>query len=69
MGKKLEAAQNEVSTLGWSLLEKEYKNLDTIMNFQCPEGHIIQLTLRQWRKNPQCSICDHSSQVPLKKKL
>lgn len=68
MGKKLEAAQNEVSTLGWSLLEKEYKNLDTIMNFQCPEGHIIQLTLRQWRKNPQCSICDHSSQVPLKRK-
>ena len=68
MGKKLDAAQNEVAALGWTLLENEYKNLDTIMNFQCPEGHNIQLTLKQWRKNPQCSICEHSSQIPQKKK-
>lgn len=68
MGKKLEAAQNEVATLGWTLLEKEYKNLDTIMDFKCPEGHIIQLTLKQWRKNPQCSICNHTSKIPIKKK-
>ncbi len=68
MGKKLDAAKNEIATLGWVLLEKEYKNLDTIMNLQCPEGHNVQLTLRQWRKNPKCSICEHSSQVPQKKK-
>lgn len=68
MGKKLDAAKDEVAALGWTLLATEYKNLDTIMDFQCPEGHNLQLTLKQWRKSPQCSICEHSSQIPQKKK-
>ena len=68
MGKKLDAAKDEVSALGWTLLANEYKNLDTIMDFQCPEGHILQLTLKQWRKSPQCGICEHSSIVKEKKK-
>ena len=68
MRKKLDAAKEEVAALGWTLLATEYKNLDTIMDFQCPEGHNLQLTLKQWRKSSQCSICEHSSQVPQKKK-
>ena len=66
--KRLDEVKQEVSTLGWVLLDNEYKNLDTILNLQCPEGHNLQLTLKQWRKNPKCSICEHSSQVPQKKK-
>lgn len=68
MGKKLEAAKDEVAALGWTLLSEEYKNLDTIMDFECPEGHNLQLTLKQWRKNPICSVCEHSSIVKEKKK-
>ena len=67
--KRLEEVKQEVSTYGWILLDNEYKNLDTILNLQCPEGHNIQLTLKQWRKNPKCSICEHSSKVPVKKKV
>ena len=68
MGKKLDAAKDEVSALGWALLATEYKNLDTIMDFQCPEGHILQLTLKQWRKSPFCGICNHNSIIKEKKK-
>lgn len=68
MGKKLDAAKQEVAALGWTLLDNTYTNLDTILNLQCPEGHNLQLTLKQWRKNPVCSICEHSSKIPEKKK-
>jgi len=68
MGKKLDAAQQEVAALGWTLLSDTYTNLDTIMRFQCPEGHIIELTLRQWRKNSQCPVCEHDSIFKVKKK-
>jgi len=68
MGKKLDAAKQEVAALGWTLLDNTYTNLDTILNLQCPEGHNLQLTLKQWRKNPICSICEHSSKVEQKKK-
>lgn len=68
MGKKLDAAKQEVAALGWTLLDNNYTNLDTILNLQCPEGHNLQLTLRQWRKNPVCSICDHTSKIKQKKK-
>lgn len=68
MGKKLDEAKKEVTNLKWQLLSDNYKNLDTIMNFQCPEGHILQLTMRQWRKNPICNICEHSSVIKEKKK-
>lgn len=68
MGKKLDAVKQEVAALGWILLDNSYTNLDTILNLQCPEGHNIQLTLRQWRKNSQCSICEHTSEIPQKKK-
>ena len=68
MGKKLDAAKDEVSALGWTLLANDYKNLDTIMDFQCPEGHILQLTLKQWRKSPFCGICNHNSIIKEKKK-
>ena len=68
MGKKLDAAQNEVAALGWQLLSREYKNLDTIMLFQCPEGHKLELTLKQWRKSPICNICEHNTIIKEKKK-
>ena len=68
MGKKLDDAKKEAAELKWQLLSDNYKNLDTIMNFQCPEGHILQLTMRQWRKNPICNICEHSSEIKEKKK-
>lgn len=68
MGKKLDATKEEVAALGWTLLDDNYKNLDTIMSFQCPEGHTTLLTLKQWRKNPNCSICNHDSIIKEKKK-
>ena len=68
MGKKLDAAQSEVAALGWQLLSNEYKNLDTIMLFQCPEGHKLELTLKQWRKSPTCNICEHSTIIKEKRK-
>ena len=68
MGKKLDAAQQEVAALGWTLLSDTYTNLDTIMQFQCPEGHIVEFTLRQWRKNNICPVCKHDSIFKAKKK-
>ena len=68
MGKKLDAAKEEVAALGWQLCSPNYTNLDTLMSFRCPEGHLIEMTLKQWRKKSVCPVCDHDSVIKVKSK-
>ena len=58
MGKfKIEDISQEAKTNGWKLISKEYVNLDSPLNFQCPEGHTTAISLKKWRKTHECPVC------------
>ena len=53
----LEQIKEEVSADGWKLLSSEYKNLDTEMEFECPEGHRVFAPWKKMRTKRECVIC------------
>lgn len=50
---KLEAENNN-----WKLLSESYKNLETEMEWKCPEGHNVFVSLKKWRRKHECPICE-----------
>lgn len=59
MGKiKLQDIKQEVESIGWTLLSTQYKNLDTELEFQCNNGHKVYTSLKKFRTNPRCVLCD-----------
>lgn len=50
--------QEDVETVGWKLISDQYKNLKTPMVFQCPKGHLVELTYEEWRKHKKCPECE-----------
>lgn len=57
MRNTIESAKTEVSNLGWELLTNEYKNLETEMEFRCPEGHKVYTSLKKFRTKQECPVC------------
>ena len=57
MKNTIESVNQEVSNLGWKLITEEYKNLDTEMEFMCPEGHKVYTTLKRFRARQECPLC------------
>ena len=41
----------------WQVVSSEYKNLDTEMTFQCPEGHRVYTTWKRLRIRRECPVC------------
>lgn len=56
---KYEQVKQDIESFNWTLLSKDYKNLKTGLEMLCPNGHQINLTYEEWRKNTQheCPIC------------
>lgn len=54
---KLEDIQNELAADGWKVISEEYTNLDTEMQFECPEGHRVFAPWKKLRTRRECSIC------------
>ena len=48
---------NHLKEEGWKLISNSYKNLNTELEMECPNGHIQFQTYKHWRKRPQCEIC------------
>lgn len=48
---------NHLKSEGWRLITDIYKNLDTELEMECPNGHRQIQTYRKWRKRPMCEIC------------
>lgn len=68
------SVSNHLQEEGWKLISDSYKNLDTELEMQCPNGHIQFQTYKKWRKRPQCEIClagdpfkGKKNKVPIKK--
>lgn len=55
----IEQIQNEAAGLGWTLVSDKYKNLDTEIEFICPQGHNVITTYAVWRARHSCPICDN----------
>lgn len=55
---KYEDIKKEVEDSGWELISTAYSNLKTEMEFQCPEGHKVFMTLEKWRRKKTCPVCE-----------
>ena len=54
---KLEDIQKEAKEKGWAVRSLEYKNLDTEMIWECPEGHKVYLPFKKVRDKWECPTC------------
>ena len=54
---KLEDIQKEAKEKGWAVRSLEYKNLDTEMIWECPEGHKVYLPYKKVRDKWECPTC------------
>ena len=61
------SVQNHLESEGWKLLSTTYKNLNTELEMQCPEGHTQMQTYGQWRKRPVCEKCIAGDPYKIKK--
>ena len=41
----------------WKVVSTDYKNLDTEMIFQCPEGHRVYTSWKRLRSRRECPVC------------
>lgn len=57
----LDLIKQELEQKGWKVLSEEYKNLDTDMEFECPEGHYVTKTWGKLRGKYDCPICSSNT--------
>ena len=58
---------NALEQQGWKLISDTYKNLNTELEMQCPQGHRQMITYGDWRKHPVCQICLAGDPYKIKK--
>jgi len=46
-----------IESYGYKLLSGEYKNINTKLKLQCPEGHIYQASYNVFKNGHRCKIC------------
>lgn len=54
---KIEDIKKELSDRGWVLLSDDYRNLESELVMECPEGHMVHLPLKIWRRRWECPVC------------
>lgn len=57
----LEEIKKELELFGWTCNDKKYTNLNTIMSFTCPEGHLVEQTWGKMRTKHFCPVCASNS--------
>lgn len=60
---RYEDVKDSVAFHGWTLLSTEYKNLNTEMEFACPEGHIVYTSWKKLRENFNCPSCNEAEKI------
>lgn len=69
----LDTISNELAAHNWKVLSPEYKNLETLMTFECNEGHKVTNTWKGLRNKVSCPVCNsnkyiNSGMKPIRKK-
>lgn len=57
----LDTIKTQLAAEGWKVLAADYTNLDTVMEFECPEGHRVHTTWKKLRTKLECPICKNKS--------
>ena len=58
---------NHLASEGWKLISDTYKNLNTELEMECPQGHKQLQTYGNWRKHATCDICLAGDPYKIKK--
>lgn len=53
----LEDIRAELQSEGWDVISTVYNNLDTEMQFVCPEGHTVTTSWKKLRAKRECPTC------------
>ena len=53
----IETINEELAATGWKCISTEYKNLDSELQFNCEEGHLVCAPWKKIRKLPECPVC------------
>lgn len=53
----IESINEELAPTGWKCISEEYKNLDSELQFNCEEGHLVCAPWKKIRKLPECPVC------------
>ena len=53
----IESINEELAPYGWKCISTEYKNLDTELQFNCEEGHLVCAPWKKVRKLQDCPVC------------
>lgn len=53
----IDIINQELEGTGWKCNSTEYKNLNSLLSFCCPEGHIVTTSYKKIRENRICPIC------------
>lgn len=54
---KIEDLRDYARAQGWELITQQYQNLDTDLEYKCPQGHTIFTSYRKIRKDYICPVC------------
>lgn len=57
----IDQIQETLGPYGWKILSTEYKNLDSELVFECPEGHKVYNTWKKVRTQRECPVCNQNS--------
>lgn len=49
--------RKEVELYNWKVISTEYKNLESEMVFECPEGHEVFNSWKKMRQKLECPVC------------
>ena len=65
----IEDLKKEASMLNWTLLSDKYNNLDSELQYCCPNGHEVTMTYRLWRQDHICPVCAVTNYTPVENKV
>ena len=64
----IDSINEELAPYNWKCISTEYKNLDTELQFNCEEGHLVCAPWKKVRKIQECPVCKqnaHKTNKPL----
>lgn len=53
----IESINETLQEFGWKCTSTEYKNLDSELNFECDEGHLVCSCWKKIRTKRECPVC------------
>ena len=56
----IDSINEELAQSGWKCISTEYKNLDSELQFNCEEGHLVCAPWKKIRTKHECPVCKNN---------